>query len=148
MKYHASFLGGIFTRLDGRNPNFRVPEIWKAWILDWSSFRASTAVPPPSLPISKYIVIAQHTFRSIYANHLQSNKGVVQHYNTLEGSLCLCITQCLLTYVDIYSYVTKYFVPLSIGNYQLYLQFILRHYLCILEKNIRIGRWSNKLRNK
>ena len=96
------FLGGIFTRLDGRNPNFRVPEIWKAWILDWSSFRASTAVPPPSLPISKYIVIAQHTFRSIYANHLQSNKGVVQHprrffvsvHNTMSTYLCRYILVC------------------------------------------------------
>ena len=96
------FLGGIFTRLDGRNPNFRVPEIWKAWILDWSSFRASTAVPPPSLPISKYIVIAQHTFRSIYANHLQSNKGVVQHprrffvsvHNTMSTYLCRYLLVC------------------------------------------------------
>ena len=53
--------------------------------------------------------------------------AVKQGGTTPRKVLCVC-AYAMSTYVDIYSYVTKYFVPLSIGNYQLYLQVILCHY--------------------
>ena len=69
------------------------------WLKQLQSFDSSST----TLSANKYyIVIAQHTFRSIYANHLQSNKGVVQHprrffvsvHNTMSTYLCRYILVC------------------------------------------------------